>query len=319
MKSMGKIYLALIGVMPVCSHAVILADLNSPSEVMSAFNVTALGDFTTNSEVEGRLIAVGDVNGNQISNIGFELSGVATTESTFVVGGAINIQNNIQIQSGSALLKNSTSTNFNMNSGGSVVVDGTLDLSGLQSNFQSFSNSLAALADDASNYSINGGTMTINVVAGADGVGVISIDASDLALAQNGINYTGLSSAEALLINVTGTVSTIRGRANNNNEASGKVLFNIAQSNAPASISINASPFNGSILAPFSDIDNNGGFIEGSIVGLDVDMGSQEAHVPINPTDAIADIEGLIAVPEASHFGLLLSAMALGAVFRRRR
>jgi hypothetical protein len=55
-------------------QAIIFVDQTSPSDLMSRYNAITLNDFTTNSEVEGRLLVLNDVNG-QISNLAFDVGG----------------------------------------------------------------------------------------------------------------------------------------------------------------------------------------------------------------------------------------------------
>jgi choice-of-anchor A domain-containing protein len=236
---------------------------------------------------------------------------VPTDDATFVVGGNINVSGNIQVQTGTVLLKNTTSVTI-QNAPRGIEVDPSLNLSQVATTLRSFSAGAANLTDNSS-YSFNGTGITVNAFNSLDGVAILTIDGSDLANAQNGITYNGLGSVDALLINITGTVTNLYG-ATNSVDASTKVVFNFSNGEDFSTIGL----IRASILAPDSDILNAGSFIEGSIVAENLNQQSQEIHTPTASADAINAINNLIPIPEPSQSVLLLGVFSFCAALNRR-
>ena len=118
--------------------AVITAD-----DILGQFNAVVSGNFSTNSDVEGRLVA-GNINNSQSSTF-YENPNALSEPSAFRGVNALTIQNcpNCNVNHGGGVnFVTSNSGSFNLNGGGSVaqnnpsfaMSDFTTPLNGLQTN-----------------------------------------------------------------------------------------------------------------------------------------------------------------------------------------
>jgi choice-of-anchor A domain-containing protein len=324
------------------ANAIVIDD--SPSSLLTTYNVISLGDYSTTSHSEGRFMVVGDFASSSSVSGAPNIESVPSDEYSVVVGGSVN--GSMTINSGSVLVStngvNSGATLTNqdnhaeftsggyiqLNGGGDIILDSTLDLSSVASSLIDFSDSLSLLESDSTTslYVSDSGNLLGELIdTNGDGVVVATLSYADLASISNNNDkslLSALSDITGLLINVTGTASDLTEGVELQNDGwddifASKVLFNFVDAGDGDTISIGGSKFWGSILAPEADLEATN-VIEGTVIANDIEHGGQEIHLPTLDEDFANALEGLV-VPEPSAYALILGVLSLGFVASRRR
>ena len=309
-------FLILGGVLP--AYATILSD----------YSLVVTGNLRSSSEVEGRVLVGGDINGinNSTSNYGIHLDaedygGV----DTLIVGG--NINPTVNLNAGHARIGGNVNGGINANNGStwqdgdsSVAVDvaaATLAIGSLSEHLYSFG------GDSVSLPSSQPAAVNFNAVPGTNGVAFFNIANGSNLFDNHKVQQIGLSleSADYVVINVGGTnihwnhgnmvsdFTTETGRS--------RVLWNFHEATY---LNLHSRAFNGSLLAPESFLRVEG-VVEGSVfVKSFRQMG--EVHLPAFGMDAFPEIpDPGPSVPEPSAFAvaaiglmMLVSARRLGPI-----
>jgi len=257
---------------------------------LNAYNLITFGDYTTQSEVEGRTLVGGNLHTSS-SNYGVQLPNSLGID-VLTVGGNI-FGNNIQVNNGGNLRLGGTSTaNINMNGGGQIINDpNAVQIAlGAQSVLTGYSAFLNAQAPTGSVFLPGApdqpGPVNFSAVAdGPNNVAVFNINGNSLfnnnKVQQIDINF---NSADTVVINVSGTSITYN--AGNfvgnfaSNFAAERVIWNFYEA---TSLQIDRTTW-GAILAPYADITGIGGnpvnvVLEGSVVAQSFRTNS-EVHLP---------------------------------------
>jgi choice-of-anchor A domain-containing protein len=181
--------------------AVITAD-----DILGQFNAVVTNNFSTNSDVEGRLVA-GNIN-NGGSSTFYENPNSSSSPSSFRGVNALTIQNcpSCNVNNGGGVnFITSNAGAFNLNGGGSVaqnnpafaMSDFTTPLNALQTN----------LAGLTSNSTFNGSdpNSLVFTVTPVDGMAVFDITGAQLGAGNYNITFNNAASATTIVINVAGS------------------------------------------------------------------------------------------------------------------
>jgi choice-of-anchor A domain-containing protein len=228
--------------------AVITAD-----DILGQFNAVVTNNFSTNSDVEGRLVA-GNIN-NGGSSTFYENPNSSSSPSSFQGVNALTIQNcpscNVNNGGGVNFITSNAGT-FNLNGGGSIaqnnpafaMSDFTTPLNALQTN----------LAGLTSNSTFNGSdpnSLVFNVTP-VDGTAVFDITGAQLSAGNYNITFSA-SSATTIVINVAGSFTEGGGENFNGNAFLDEhVIWNFENAT-----SVNVKSWHGAVLAGDASVTNS--------------------------------------------------------------
>jgi choice-of-anchor A domain-containing protein len=271
--------------------------------VAGEYNAFILGDYTNASDTQGRLAVGGNADLYNYS-VGHYLP-PGSTGNALVVGGDLNYQGG-EVQNGDVTVGGNSSGAF-------TVRDGNL-----------YANALLPFDFDAAatylkNLSLSLGTIEANggVVYeyggmhlhgdGASSFQVFNVDGTDL-LNANGLTIDQIADGATILINVVGNVSGLTNMSMNGLAPyNGNILFNFY---GATDLTLSGIGVEGSILAPFADLINPQGQINGTLIAASFNGSMEQHYVPF---------DGGTPVPEPGTF-LITGAGLLGlAGFMRRR
>jgi choice-of-anchor A domain-containing protein len=232
--------------------AVITAD-----DILDQFNAVVAKNFSTNSDVEGRLVA-GNINNSQSSTF-YENPNSLSSPSSFQGVNALKIQScpNCNVNNGGGVnFIISNSGTFNLNGGGSVaqnnpsfaISDFTTPLDGLQTN-------LAALTSNSTVMSPNSNSLVFDVTP-VDGVAVFDISGADLAGGPSdnyNITFNNATSATTIVINVAGSFTEGNGENfNGTTFLNEHVIWNFEDAT-----NVNVKQWHGAVLAGDASVTNS--------------------------------------------------------------
>lgn len=302
-----------------------------PIQTLNEYNLVVLNDLSSNSEVDGRTLVLGDVSGSA-SNYGIHLNSDAykTSNLTLLTGNALVVGGDIT--SGTTINANGYGVVVGGNNNGTVnassLTTGTvsLDFDLVKSEFTDFSGYLSTLAVNSlltTSTNNQPSAAKFNITADATGLSVFNITGSDLfgnSLVQQ-IEATNANAASTVVINVSGTSITSSGNGNfvgdfSNSSFYTNVIWNFFQA---TSIDLSMQ-FNGSIIAPFATYTNSSE-TNGNVVVYNY---NQTAEVHSTLFDGSIDYVATtvttpaVSVPAPSSLFIFASAL-LGLLMWRRK
>ena len=275
-------------------------------DILGQFNAVISGNFTSNSDVEGRLVANALQGGST-----FYLPRGTAVASSFGVVNAITVGSgvtNANVNNGGNVdVQGSNQGHFNLNGGGRItstpafaITDFTTPLNALTSQLAGLSANSTINASDPNNF-------TFNETPDASGTAVFKLDSSTLASARN-LVFNG--TASTIIINVTGTSYVDTTNFNTSAYFNQHVIWDFAQAT-----SLSFQNWHGSVLAPLATVSNSSA-MEGTLYARNFN-GSGELH---DFTFAGTLPAQATSVPEPASASLLGCALlSLGIVSSRRR
>jgi choice-of-anchor A domain-containing protein len=278
------------------------------ADILSQFNAVVFGNFTSTSDVEGRLVVGGSMTGGGTFNIkpgsaAASSFAALTVYGSELSGGSFNINNG-----GGVAIAGSNSGTFNLNGGGTAYVGGSNtgglnNSSGIGSITVGGSNS-GTLAAGASSSVFVGGNNSSNVsIAGSGSVSVLGNNSSTISLSKGGTVYAGTSSGS---INVDGGSGTVGLNGNN----TGNVTLNGGGSVAIAGNTGNVSLNGGSLVYTGTQTGNlniNNGATAKQVANANV-------QVPPTPASPLPDFKSTFQVPLTALSTQLAGATANSSV-----
>jgi choice-of-anchor A domain-containing protein len=281
------------------------------SQIMTQFNGVVTGDFSTTSDVEGRLVANNLVHGatfyNNPSNTPSNFA--AVNAITIGANGGGNVNNG-----GSVNFITSNAGHFNLNGSGGSVGQGVPSFS--MSDFSTPLNSLEAQLAGMSNAngslnSADPNNFTFNLTGGANSTSVFNLTTSQLGAAAN-INFSGTANTVVINVRYDGVVGThgekaftINGNFNGAGNLNNHIIWNFVDTTA-----VNFRGWYGSVLAGTSDV-SAGSAMNGFLYAKDY-LGNGELHD--HP------FQGALPVPEPSGWAMMgVGLVGLMLVRRRQR
>lgn len=230
------------------------ADTLTASQILNQFNGVVTGNFSTASDVEGRLVANNLVKGATFYN------NPRNTPSAYAAVNAINIQANGggNVNNGGGVnYVNSNAGHFNLNGGGSIkhgvptfsMADFATPLNALEGQLAGMSNANGVLnAADPNNF-------TFNLTGNASSTSVFNLTTSQLGSAAN-INFSGAAGTVIINVRYDGVVGgngakafTINGNFNDNSHMGSHIVWNFVDTTA-----VNFRGWYGTVLAGTSTV-----------------------------------------------------------------
>jgi len=231
-------------------------------DLLSSFNVIALGDLNSNIHVEGTVYAGGDltvsagydVNGDNLSD-----GQVGDVSGALVVGGDIN-GSTINFVNGDVVVGGDLNTTINV--ADNITTGADVSVEDVATELLNLSAFLSGL-DDTFGTSVNLDQNDQNVFSGAgvDGVAIVSAPDGFLSSGGTNSNFSGINADITTIINIAGLNPTLG--ANLESPFFDNVLLNFFEAET---LSV-TSGVSLSILAPNADVSVNGGGINGTVVG----------------------------------------------------
>ncbi len=295
--------------------------------LLSDYSLVVTGNLRSSSEVEGRTLVGGDINGisNSSSNYGIHLDAVAYSGvDTLIVGG--NINTTINLNAGHARIGGvlgSPNGGINANNGSTwqqgdstvaaEVAAATTAMSSLSQHLYTFG------GDSVSLPSSQPSAVNFNASPGSNGIAFFDIPNGNNLFDNDKVQQMGLSlgSADFVVMNVGGT--SINWNHGNmvgdfvTEQGRSRVLWNFYEATY---LNTKSKGFNGSLLAPLSFLRVEG-VVEGSVfVKSFRQMG--EVHLPVFDIDSFIEVpDPGPSVPEPG--ALTLLAIGLALLGRRKR
>lgn len=325
----------------VACGALVTACSLANSQDLSALNhysVVTRGDFSTNSDVEGRTFVGGDLLGQNSSNFAIKLQKqVDASDPTLIVTGDVKRGNPINLNAGSLELGGSLERKVNYNGGGKLIQSPGLDYSEVISELTKASDTLANLNDnsDVRAPGSQPGPFNFDAIPDENGLAIFEIRGSDFfgnRLVQQADLF--LNGATDVLINVSGeSINWQYGNMVGNftkSDVRSRVVWNFYEA---TSINFDSKNMMGQVLAPHAKVTARGN-LDGSIFA-DSFTTTSEVHLPGYAGAFDGELEGeaegdggggagsnggpdpVIVVPEPSSL-LLVAASALLLARRRR-
>ncbi len=226
-------------------HANARAGVLSDNELFGQFNAIIFGDFTTSSEVGGRVAVGGNASGGGTYNFAPNNATASSFAALSVYGSTSGGTYNVNGPGGVAIA-GSNSGSFNLNTAGPVYIGGSNSgaISGATGNVTIVGANSNALTASGGNIYVasNSGTITVNgsaatVAVNGSNAGTLQINANGSTVSLNGSNSGNISLSNGT-INYTGSI----GSGNLNNDTKNHV--------ASLALSPPASPL-GSFAATF--------------------------------------------------------------------
>ena len=285
------------------------ADVITADEILGQFNAVVSDDFSTNSDVEGRLVA-----GTIESGASFYTSPNALSPpSSFQAVNALTISGcsscNVN-NGGNVNYITSNSSTFNFNGGGSAAQNNpAFTMSEFTTPLNALQTQLAGLTANSTVSSPNSNSLVFDVTP-VDGVAVFDMTAAELegGPADNyNITFTNETSATTIIINVTGNFAEPSGENfNGDTYLNEHVIWNFENATS-ASFKF----WHGAVLAGDATVSNTSP-IEGFLYAKDFN-GTGELHD--------FPFQGAISsVPEPSTWAMMALGFAgLGFAGLRRR
>lgn len=288
-----------------CALAAITPIVNAQDlSPLSNYSVITSGDFSTNSDVEGRTMVGGNLTGTNSSNFGIRLQGnVPASDLTLRVAGNISTGNPINVNAGSIELGGTnTGRMINFNGGGSLVSNPGVNYTSIINQLTSASQTLAGFQTNSIQSIPTGqpGPLNFTATPNANGVAVLLIDGTSLfnndKVQQIGITTNG---ARDILINVGGR--TLDWQYGNlvglftDNAFRDDIVWNFYEA---TNINFGSRNMMGQVLAPFADVTTQGN-IDGSIFAKSL-YTTSEVHLP----GYAGTFQGAIPEPSSAAFGM---------------
>lgn len=273
------------------------------------YNTFVFNDFSNNSDTEGRLAVAGDA---YLDGYAVGLKNTAGGDS-LIVGGSLNMWNGGNIYNGDARVgATGIVPNYDFTPQGQYYVGGSspIDFAKEETYLKSLSTSLSQQTTNGTAEYKWGSNMFLT----GDGTSKLQVfELSGFELLNSTVLWLDNVADDAtILLNVSGDVAglTNMGLAALK-DFSDSVLFNFYEADVLKLAGVGVW---GSVFAPFADINNSEGVINGTIIASSFSGTMQQNHNPFT-----GEIPGPTPVPEPGTFALFMLGLLGGcAVWRRR-
>jgi choice-of-anchor A domain-containing protein len=284
------------------AHAAVI----SANDILDQFNAVVTNNFSTNSDVEGRLVA-GNIKNGQSSTF-YEKPNPLSSPSAFQGVNALTIQScpSCNVDHGGGV--NFITSNFGRFGGAPVHQNNpSFAMSDFTTPLNTLQTQLGGL-DKNSDFTIASNAVTFNV-SPVDGVAVFDISGSKLATPNASITFKNEMSATTIVIDVTGNFSVAGGENfNGDTFLNEHVIWNFEDAT-----NVTVNQWHGAVLAGDATV-TNGSPMEGFLYAKNFVGGGELHDFPF---------EGTLpsAVPEPSTWAMMALGFAgLGFLgFRSRK
>lgn len=266
------------------------------------FNTFIFGNFVGSSDTEGRLAVGGDATLLNYS-VGDKLAPDAY-QDTLIVGGDLTA-NYGRVYYGNALVGGTASIQQTSGYADNAVIEGAT----IPIDFAAEAAYLKSKAVDLAKLDANGsvksewGALSLSG-DGQSNVQVFNLEGKAL-LNANGFDLSNIADDATVIFNVSGDIAGLTNMSLNALlPYRDKVLFNFYEA---SSLTLSGISVEGSVLAPFAEVENPQGVIQGTIVAASWDGAMQQNHVTF--TGDLPDSGVSVPVPESSTLLLLAAGM----------
>lgn len=308
---MRALHTLAFGAVATFAAATAHADTLTAGQIMTQFNGVVTGNFSTASDVEGRLVANHLVRGATFYNNPSNTPSAYAAVNAITIGanGGGNVNNG-----GSVNYIASNAGHFNLNGGGSIkhgvptfsMADFSTPLNALESQLAGMANANGVLnAADPNNF-------TFNLTGNAASTSVFNLTTRQLGSAAN-INFSGTAGTVIINVRYDGAVGgdgakafTINGNFNDNSHMGNRLVWNFVDTTA-----VNFRGWYGAVLAGGSTV-SAGSAMNGFLYAANY-VGNGELH-----DRTFAGVLPTSPVPEPSSWAMLGAGLAVLAFVRRR-
>ena len=281
---------------------------------VGTYNLILKNDLSTSSDIEGRIMIGGDINGAS-TDVGSRIPADPVVDAVTVVGD-INAPS-LKSHNGNVVYGgNATPGNIDIQNHAAALIKEDQLL--LQTRFDEIYQSVIDDSDYYQTLTANGTFNTSDMnkklfeSSSTDDLLVFNINGNDL---QSGGLEVGFTPSVPMIINVSGTGTlNINAKAQGNfdkNSVSPLVLWNFYDYSG---LNFNGDGWNGSVLAPYADITSYTGSLDGGIAALSY-TGGVEVHNKLFTFEPPQDEQTPVSAPSVA--ALLFGGVLL--VMRRHR
>lgn len=302
---------ALVGVGALIASAAAQATPLSVTDILTEFNAVVSGNFTSTSDVEGRLVANNMTGGATFYN---NPRGAASSYGAITANTIGNFNANVN-NGGNVSYLTSDLAHFNLNGGGTVSQTSSFALSDFTSTLNTLSSTLSGLTSNSTVNAADPNNFTFSLSPDASGTAIFTLTTSQLAAARN-ILFSG--SADTIIINVTGSSFAESGNFNASTYLNQHIIWNFVDAT-----SLSFTSWHGAVLAGKATVSNSSA-MEGFLYAANFN-GNGELHdfgfagslsSILSTSSSTASTSN---VPEPASAALVLGSLAALARTRRRK
>lgn len=315
---------AAIGLTALGHTAAVAAPLTA-AQVLSQFNAVIFGNVNSNSEIEGRTLIGGNLNGTGSTYATRPLP--VSDYAALTVGGNVTASGYVNVNGGGNAVVAGNVKNLNMNGGtayiggnvtgtvnGNKVPGATVAVPDFSQTLLDLSSQLQTLATNSS-IAVASNRATFNATPDAAGRAVFDIANANFFDGIGEIAFN-LNGATTVIVNVELTTATIAenflgGAAT---AIADKVLWNFS---AATSLAFNAE-FGGSVLAPRASVTNSIS-LDGTLVAAQLTQRGELHQYAYTGSLPVANAALVTRIDEPADWALLGVAALAGFGTRRRR
>ena len=277
----------------------------SANQILAQFNAVVSNDFSTSSDVEGRLATSNLIRGATFYNSPRGAASDYAAINAVTIGSVNGNVNN----GGGINYQASNAGHFNMNGGGKITQTAAFAMSDFTSSLDALASQLYGMTANSTINAADPNNFTFNVNGGANSTAVFSLTTAQLSRAAN-INFSGR--ADTIIINISGDTFNSNANFNDNANLKSNIIWNFIDAD-----SVQFRSWNGAVLAGDASV-GSGSQMNGFLYAKNF-TGNGELHdYRFTGNLPPANVPPSGKVPEPSSIALLGAGM-VALLARRRR